>query len=50
MFQLFRAILRLNLAECICIYIKVKVIGMDWPRVFQEVKVPTFYDNDPGWW
>jgi hypothetical protein len=24
--------------------------GLEWPRVFQEVKVHRFLDNDTGWW
>jgi len=24
--------------------------GLEWPRGFQEVKVPRFHDNDTGWW
>jgi len=23
---------------------------MEWPREFQEVKVPRFHDNGTGWW
>ena len=26
------------------------VTGLEWPRVFQEVKVPRFRDNGTGWW
>jgi len=26
------------------------VTGLEWPRGFQEVKVPTFHDNGTGWW
>jgi len=26
------------------------VTGLEWPRVFQEVKVPRFHDNGTGWW
>jgi hypothetical protein len=26
------------------------VKGLEWPRVFQEVKVPRFHDNGTGWW
>jgi hypothetical protein len=26
------------------------VTGQEWPRVFQEVKVPRFHDNGTGWW
>ena len=26
------------------------VTGLEWPRGFQEVKVPRFRDNDTGWW
>jgi len=26
------------------------VIGLEWPRGFQEVKVPRFDDNGTGWW
>jgi hypothetical protein len=24
--------------------------GQEWPRGFQEVKVPRLHDNDTGWW
>jgi hypothetical protein len=23
---------------------------LEWPRGFQEVKVPSFHDNGTGWW
>jgi hypothetical protein len=26
------------------------ITGLEWPRGFQEVKVPRFRDNGPGWW
>jgi len=26
------------------------VSGLEWPRGFQEVKVPRFSDNGIGWW
>ena len=26
------------------------VTGLEWPRGFQEVKVPRLYDNGTGWW
>jgi hypothetical protein len=26
------------------------VTGLEWPRGFQEVKVPRFHDNGRGWW
>jgi len=26
------------------------VTGLEWPRGFQEVKVPIFHDNATGWW
>jgi len=26
------------------------VIGLEWPRGFQEVKVPKLHDNGTGWW
>ena len=26
------------------------VTGLEWPRGFQEVKVPRFRDNGTGWW
>jgi hypothetical protein len=26
------------------------VTGLEWPRGFQEVKVPRFNDNGTGWW
>jgi len=28
----------------------VPLLGLEWPRGFQEVKVPRFYDNGTGWW
>jgi hypothetical protein len=28
----------------------VSVNGLEWPRGFQEVKVPRFHDNGTGWW
>jgi len=24
--------------------------GLEWPRGFQEVKVPKLHDNGTGWW
>jgi hypothetical protein len=26
------------------------VTGLEWPRGFQEVKIPRFLDNGTGWW
>jgi hypothetical protein len=26
------------------------VTGLEWPRGFQEVKVPRVHDNSTGWW
>ena len=26
------------------------VTGLEWPRGFQEIKVPRFHDNGTGWW
>jgi len=26
------------------------VTGLEWPRGFQEVKVPRFHDSGTGWW
>jgi len=26
------------------------ITGLEWPRVFQEVKVPRFHDNGTEWW
>jgi len=26
------------------------VAGLEWPRGFQEIKVPKFHDNGTGWW
>jgi hypothetical protein len=28
----------------------VPVTGLEWPRGFQEVKIPRFHDNSTGWW
>ena len=38
-------------AHPMCIYSKgkaVPVTGLEWPRGFQEVKVPRFHDNGTG--
>jgi len=37
-------------AVYVTIYISNPIIGLEWPRGFQEVKVPRFHDNDTGWW
>jgi hypothetical protein len=26
------------------------ITGLEWPRGFQEVKVPRLHDNGAGWW
>jgi hypothetical protein len=26
------------------------ITSLEWPRGFQEVKVPRFHDNSTGWW
>jgi len=26
------------------------ISGLEWPRGFQEVKVPRFHYNGTGWW
>jgi hypothetical protein len=26
------------------------VTGLEWPRGFQEIKVPKFHDIGRGWW
>jgi hypothetical protein len=26
------------------------ITGLEWPRGFQEVKVPRFHDSGTGWW
>ena len=26
------------------------VADLEWPKGFQEVKVPRFHDNGTGWW
>jgi len=35
------------------IYIRIRerspVPGLEWPRVFQIIKVPRFHDNGTGW-
>jgi len=43
-------------ASILKLYVKVKVkvnspvTGLEWPREFQEVKVPRFHDNGTKWW
>ena len=39
---------RLYTQEMLLVHIS--VIGLEWPRGFQEVKVPRFHDNGTGWW
>jgi hypothetical protein len=42
-----------NILHCNISYMFVKsspVTGLEWPRGFQEVKVPRFHDNGTGWW
>jgi hypothetical protein len=39
----------------ILLHVRVKVKQsryrpVEWPRDFQEVKVPRFHDNGTGWW
>ena len=33
-----------------CIKKMSPVIGLEWPRWFQEVKVPRLRENGTGWW
>ena len=28
----------------------VPLMGLEWPRGCQEVKVPRFHENGTGWW
>jgi hypothetical protein len=28
----------------------ISLTDLEWPRGFQEVKVPRFHDNGTGWW
>jgi hypothetical protein len=46
------AIDMLNLNKTTKVKVKVNspVTGLEWPREFQEVKVPRFHDNGTGWW
>jgi len=30
--------------------VKQPLYSLEWPRGFQEVKVPRFHDNGTGWW
>jgi len=30
--------------------VKQSCLDMEWPREFQEVKVPRFHENGTGWW
>ena len=32
-----------------CVLKSSPVTGLEWPRGFQEVKVPRFHDNGTGW-
>ena len=33
-----------------CVSYSSPLTGPEWPRGFQEVKVPRFHDNGTGWW
>jgi hypothetical protein len=37
-------------AACFDIYVISPVTGLEWRRVFHEVKVPRLHDNGTGWW
>ena len=39
-----------NSANVHQVKVKHPVTGLEWPRGFQEVKVPRFCDNGTGWW
>jgi hypothetical protein len=30
--------------------VKGTAVPLEWPRGFQEVKVPRFHENGTGWW
>ena len=34
---------------CVCVCV-IAITGLEWPRGFQEVKVPRFHDNGTGCW
>jgi len=39
-----------NTGAYIYIWYSSPVTGLEWPRGFQEVRVPRFHDNGTGWW
>jgi hypothetical protein len=39
-----------NVVNCCLTGKSSPVTGLEWPRGFQEVKVPRFHDNGTGWW
>ena len=41
---------QLLLSELLSRTVSSPVTGLEWPRVFQEVKVPRFHDSGTGWW
>ena len=54
---IFRTFLFLSMSYLKFTYLNVKgkgkavpITGLEWPRGFQEVKVPRFHDNGTGWW
>ena len=38
------------LGQSIAITVSNPITGLEWPKVFQEVKVPRFHDNGTGMW
>jgi hypothetical protein len=37
-------------AEKYFIKVSSSITSLEWPRGFQEVKVPRFHENGTGWW
>jgi hypothetical protein len=40
----------INEAHQETIFFSSPITGLEWPRGFQEVKVPRLHDNSTGWW
>ena len=43
-------LLTIELIQLIILNKTSPVMGLEWPRWFQKIKVPRFINNGTGWW
>ena len=59
-YRRIRLVLSIQVSRVKCCYVFIDIFihdlisspvtGLEWPRGFQEFKVPRFHDNGTGWW